>query len=308
MSATKVFTTYPSLLSIYLRALGGFVKSKSVKTPKLPKISLTVTSLPADEAHVQKFQKVINDTATPAGYYPHSYLQCTTMSCAMSIAMDSPLNMLGSVHESCEVESLRRVKISEELTAKAELVEEYELSDKEDVIIKILITVDAVSNGETVQTIANRFRVLNPKRNTIAKKLNAPPKPETIDYRGSADWEELLVSDYPVNTGRVYAAVNGDVNPIHMHPLAAKLFGYKSCISHGMFSVCKTLTAFEDGEGMNFSATFKRPIILPQAGVTAFKNGKNDDYVVGYFGKSRTTGDEEFKECVVGILKNLERI
>jgi len=43
--------------------------------------------------------------------------------------------------------------------------------------------------------------------------------------------------------GRRYASVSGDVNPIHMHGLSAKLFGYPSAIAHGMWTNARSLAA-----------------------------------------------------------------
>ena len=45
------------------------------------------------------------------------------------------------------------------------------------------------------------------------------------------------------DTGRRYAAVSGDRNPIHLHPLAARAFGFSSAIAHGMWLKARTLAA-----------------------------------------------------------------
>ena len=48
----------------------------------------------------------------------------------------------------------------------------------------------------------------------------------------------------PSDIGRRYAAVSGDRNPIHLHPLTAKAFGFRSAIAHGMWLQARTLAAF----------------------------------------------------------------
>ena len=45
--------------------------------------------------------------------------------------------------------------------------------------------------------------------------------------------------------GRRYAAVSGDRNPIHMHDLSAKLFGFPRAIAHGMWTKARCLAALE---------------------------------------------------------------
>ena len=47
--------------------------------------------------------------------------------------------------------------------------------------------------------------------------------------------------------GRRYAAVSGDRNPIHMHGLTAKAFGFPRAIAHGMWTKARCLAALEPG-------------------------------------------------------------
>jgi acyl dehydratase len=75
----------------------------------------------------------------------------------------------------------------------------------------------------------------------------------------SATWE------LPGDLGRRYGTVSGDLNPIHMHPLTAKLFGFPSAIAHGMWTTARCLAAL-DGRlpgAFEIEVAFKRPILLP---------------------------------------------
>jgi hypothetical protein len=49
----------------------------------------------------------------------------------------------------------------------------------------------------------------------------------------------------PGDVGRRYAAVSGDINPIHIHPLSARLFGFPRPIAHGMWLKARCLAALE---------------------------------------------------------------
>jgi len=71
--------------------------------------------------------------------------------------------------------------------------------------------------------------------------------------------------DVPGDIGRRYAAVSGDRNPIHMHPLSAKLFGMKTNIAHGMWTKARCLAAIESElpESYTVEVRFKLPIFLP---------------------------------------------
>jgi acyl dehydratase len=65
--------------------------------------------------------------------------------------------------------------------------------------------------------------------------------------------------------GRRYGAVSGDLNPIHVHPLTARLFGFPSAIAHGMWTKARCLAALGPGVPAAFavSVAFRRPIVLP---------------------------------------------
>jgi acyl dehydratase len=65
--------------------------------------------------------------------------------------------------------------------------------------------------------------------------------------------------------GRRYAAVSGDMNPIHMHWASAKLLGFPSAIAHGMWTKARCLAALEGRlpDAFEVEVAFKRPIVLP---------------------------------------------
>jgi acyl dehydratase len=65
--------------------------------------------------------------------------------------------------------------------------------------------------------------------------------------------------------GRRYAAVSGDRNPIHLHPLGAKLFGMKGHIAHGMWTKARCLAALEGElpDAYTVEVRFKLPVFLP---------------------------------------------
>lgn len=52
----------------------------------------------------------------------------------------------------------------------------------------------------------------------------------------------------PAATGRRYAAVSGDRNPIHLHPLTARPFGFRRAIAHGMWTKARCLAALDRAE------------------------------------------------------------
>lgn len=85
--------------------------------------------------------------------------------------------------------------------------------------------------------------------------------------------------------GRRYGAVSGDVNPIHVHPVTARLFGFPTAIAHGMWTKARCLAALHERlpDAFSVEVAFRRPILLPatvtfaeQAGETGIAFGVRD--------------------------------
>ncbi|GMH49371.1 hypothetical protein TrVE_jg3698 [Triparma verrucosa] len=295
----------PSLASIYVRAAASIVKSTKLKkgVTTVPPITLHVDDIgPFTQSHVDSFKSQVSikadtsaDTSpdtSPDTPLPSTYLQCVTMPMPMEILSRTDFNILGSLHESCTIKSHRKIQQNEKLSAFASLVPEVEFSDKNDVLLRIGVEINDSENN-VVQTIDNQYRILNPQRH----KIKSTPKPASPDY---SSWPTSYSFSYPVTAGRTYASLNGDVNPIHVSPLAARLFGYSSCIAHGMFSVCNLFHASEDDTGVNtIVGEFVRPVVLPRDVVG---KRKGEEYVVGFYDK-----EGKFKVCVKGVIKDKAR-
>lgn len=89
--------------------------------------------------------------------------------------------------------------------------------------------------------------------------------PSDEELQASATW------NLPGDLGRRYGSVSGDLNPIHMHPLSARLFGFPTAIAHGMWTKARCLAALGPRRGDRFTVavTFRRPILLPSTVVFA---------------------------------------
>jgi len=79
----------------------------------------------------------------------------------------------------------------------------------------------------------------------------------------------------PGNLGRRYGAVSGDLNPIHVHPLSARLFGFPRAIAHGMWTQARCLAALGPRlpGAYTVQVAFRRPILLPATVVFAASPG-----------------------------------
>ncbi|MBT3074581.1 MULTISPECIES: MaoC/PaaZ C-terminal domain-containing protein [Streptomyces] len=102
----------------------------------------------------------------------------------------------------------------------------------------------------------------------------------------------------PGDLGRRYGAVSGDRNPIHLHPLTARLFGFPRAIAHGMWTAARCLAETEaeaesDGPGHQLRtvrADFKAPVLLPATVVYAADPGGNAFALRSPSGRVHLTG------------------
>ena len=79
------------------------------------------------------------------------------------------------------------------------------------------------------------------------------------------DAAQVGLWDVPGDIGRRYAAVSGDRNPIHLHSLSARVFGFPSAIAHGMWTYARGL-AWLDGRlapAHVSDVSFRAPLRIP---------------------------------------------
>lgn len=129
-----------------------------------------------------------------------------------------------------------------------------------------IFTIDttAMIDGRLVWT--ERSSMLRPG----AKAPSGAAAPDDLDVPlgdapgDGAQTEQWTLGD---DLGRRWAAASGDGNPIHLHPLTAKPFGFPRAIIHGMWTAARitgALTA-ELPPAVRFAVRFEKPILLPGA-------------------------------------------
>ncbi len=120
-------------------------------------------------------------------------------------------------------------------------------------------------------------------RSSAARGHDASGAPSLPDL--AVDWEQRTHIDAPSDAGRRYARVSGDYNPIHLHALSAKPFGFARAIAHGWWVVPRSMAALgidetpPDGRRL-LEVVYVRPVLLP-AQVTLLATPEGDAGGVG---------------------------
>jgi acyl dehydratase len=91
---------------------------------------------------------------------------------------------------------------------------------------------------------------------------DAGPLPVRAEWRIAGD------------VGRRYGAASGDRNPIHLHPLTARPFGFPRAIAHGMWTVARCLAEHGTPDAAVVRAEFRAPVLLPGTVVYGAGDGR----------------------------------
>ncbi|GAB2691723.1 MaoC family dehydratase [Thalassiella azotivora] len=86
------------------------------------------------------------------------------------------------------------------------------------------------------------------------------PGPAPVDVpAGPVTWR------LPASLGRRYASVSGDLNPIHLHALTARPFGFHRPVAHGMWTAARALAALGGHlpGSLRYEVAFGAPVLLP---------------------------------------------
>jgi acyl dehydratase len=258
--ATEELESPPSLAAIYPRALTGAVTElprmlpglRRGGEPKLPDLEYVVRDVEIDRDHVAQYDHVcgfrLRDELAPT--YPHMI----AFPLAMKIMTDGsfPFPVLGLVHIENRIDQQRPIRADEKLdfTVRSDNLREHDKGTQFDLVA------DATADGERVwhstSTYLRRGGGSGGSSSGSSDKKSKPPAPDSF-------WK---VDD---DIGRRYAGVSGDINPIHMHALSARLFGFPKPIAHGMWLKARCLAALE-GQlpgALSVEAAFKLPLLLP---------------------------------------------
>jgi acyl dehydratase len=260
----RTLDSMPSLVPLYGRA--GFAALPGsgllgrlpllpggAREKDLPPERLRVEAVAVERDELARYCRVCGFTLrdTIPATYPHVLSFPLQMELMSSVSFPFPL--LGLVHTGNAITRHRPVAVGEPLDLE---VAALDLRPHPKGIAFTLL-VEARADGELVWE--ERGTIL--RRGAGAPDAEREPAPvePPADVPASAAWR--LDGDL----GRRYAAVSGDRNPIHIHPLTARAFGFPRPIAHGMWSKARCLAQLEGRIPDAFAVTvsFRKPVGLP---------------------------------------------
>jgi acyl dehydratase len=227
------------IIGSYLRAL----THRRATGGALPSAELVVGDVLADPGRLARYRALCGfadgDTLPPA--YPHVLAFPSAL--ALLTRRDFPLPALGLIHVANRITARRPIGIGERLTLR---VRASDLRGTTfDIVTEASVGSEAV--WESASTYLHR----------VPGASGSSPPPVVAG--------ESMLWEVPANTGRRYAAVSGDRNPIHLSALTARMFGFRTAIAHGMWAKARVLAAIEPPGAFTAEVTFRSPISLPSS-------------------------------------------
>ncbi len=248
----------PSTLPLFARVGAAIIPGASRlpfvagSSNEVPDLTLVRRDVAVDRSHLAAYEKVcgfaLRDHLPPT--YPH--ILAFPLHLALLTDGSFPLPAIGLVHIYNRITQHRPLGVEERLSLKvwATPIEPHPRGRQFSLRTEARVKDELVWEG-----VSTNLR----RGSGGSDDASAPSVATAEDLPAAAIW--TLRGDL----GRRYGSVSGDMNPIHLHPLSARLFGFPSAIAHGMWTKARCLAAMENRlpDSFTVEVAFKKPILLP---------------------------------------------
>jgi acyl dehydratase len=244
---------------VYLRALFQR-KGHLDEDGEVPEMRARLRAQTLDRDHLEAYREACGAEAdVPVGY---PQLLITPVHVALLTDRNFPIRAMGLIHPRFSITQHRPLRPGEPLAFECWFDGTRAVRNGIEFDIETRAFVDDELVWES--TAATFHRTGNEK---------GPSRPV------EESWETRQQFEVPADAGRRYARVSGDANPVHLHPLTSRLFGFKQPIAHGWWLVARCLAelAIDGPESGEYQFEFRRPVFLGRSYTLA--SSRSDDEV-----------------------------
>ncbi len=221
-----------------------------------------------DLKHLARYRQFFGDSGR---HIPLAYFYLLAQRAQVALMLDSRFSypIPGLIHASNQLRLYQTPQAGRCMTALVSVRPGQDTAASR----KVFFTVEITQFGRRMITCVSEYRARRTDHEKVTRKPRLAELPEALS---ESAW--LLKP----HIFRRYARLSGDFNPIHLSALAAKAFGLRAAIAHGMYSVGRSAVAIEKLTGRQviaLDAHFKSPILLPSQVNFGFKKCTEDDAV-----------------------------
>jgi len=265
----EIVDQLPTMGQVYARTVKTL--GRKAKNPVLPELTLVKHGAQADTQKLAEFRRAVG--ARMNGQLPSLYVHSLAFPLAMSLMVrdDFPLPLLGMIHLTNEVTVRRPLADAEafDVAVNAEQLAKHAKGATCDLVVRIS------TEGEERMVLRSTFL-------SKGVKLDGP-KPQKDVRSDFHPPQATAVWKLGADTGRAWAAVAGDYNPIHLSKVSAKVLGMPRAIAHGIYLAARALAEIEPvGVGYEWEIEFKTPVLLPGTVHLAYEQEGRDYEVTAW--------------------------
>lgn len=255
-------------------AKAALPKAGGLKGGTIPRIEADLRNVRIPTGKLDKYRRICGFEQSE--YLPITYPHILASSLHLGVMTQKqfPLRLLGLVHVRNEITQHRPIRQDEAVSVHVYVDGHRDVHNGIEFDLMTSIT-DAKGEvaWEEVSTILSRGKGGKGSKGSGGKRKKSA-EAATLQYTQTRSW------DAPADIGRKYGLNAGDINPIHMSAVSAKLFGFPRAIAHGMWSLARCAAEIEADmprENVTFAIAFKQPVFLP--GSVTLKYGIKDNGV-----------------------------
>ncbi|MBW3601761.1 MAG: hypothetical protein KY434_03550 [Actinobacteria bacterium] len=263
--ATTTLDETPGLPGLYAKAalsavadaLPGPLGRGGGDRADLPDRTVRQDGARLDRDRLAAYQRVCGFRVSDDVPATYLHVRCFPLSVELMTASDFPIPLVGLVHVANTMTVHRRVGSGEALDLEVGVADlrPHRRGRVFDITAEVRPADQLEPSWTSRSTYLARGRG---EGDDDAPRLEGVPGPAE-GRTATAQWR------VPADTGRRYARVSGDVNPIHLHPLAARLFGFRRAIAHGMWTAARALATLDGRlpQAWRYDVEFAKPLLLP---------------------------------------------
>ncbi|MGQ4277147.1 MaoC/PaaZ C-terminal domain-containing protein [Pseudidiomarina sp. E22-M8] len=225
------------------------------------------------QAQVGRYKDAFNGFVSDV---PLTIMYCLAQRVHLAQMLDEafPWPAPGLVHVSNELELHAPIELGEEFFIRANI----DLPARGPAVsprrLRPVFNVEFWQKNTKVVTCVSQYQVM-PKQGQKSQK----PREKKVATALGEDWQQLTHWQLDTTAGRTYARLSGDFNPIHLHPLLSRWFGFEKPIIHGMYMAGRAQAELERAYQkpvQRIDVSFKRPVPLP-ADIALWQKPSADD-------------------------------
>jgi acyl dehydratase len=247
------FDSPPSVWSSYARVLAAQHPPHLPAGSELPRIEARLTRIGIDTGQLARYRELCGAPRVAEDLplaFPH--VLATPLHLALLSSPGFPVRLLGLVHVANSIEQYQSLEVGQggELVAWIEGYRDTARGQEFD------LATEWRDGGAVLWREICTFLA---RRGGAARRGTAP-EPEVTGPVVNAGFRA------PAGLGREYGLLSGDINPIHLADVTARLFGFKAAIAHGMWSLARCaaqLPAEVVAAPVRLAVEFRQPVFLP---------------------------------------------